>query len=241
MLIEMKNIYKKYGKEIIFNDLNFKFYIDGSITAILGPNGAGKTTFLKLISGILTPYKGELVLLEDNKNINEAYITWAHQNIAYLSPDERYLSFKNSAFDNILYYGMIKGVDKQIILKNLNDFTKYINCNNYMNKRVEQLSTGQKKVIKILSIFSTGLPILLLDEPTIGLDVDTRETLITLINKLSNMSNSTVMVSTHDLEFASKISNKQIFIFDRKIKKEQKGVHSLNELKEDYLKSNIDE
>lgn len=234
MIIKLEHVYKRYSKSEIFQDFTHEFIIDNSVLAILGPNGAGKTTLMKLISGIVCQYKGEIKVLKNELGNNKTYIEWAHKNISYLSPDERYLSFKNNCIDNILYYGIIKGIDSQVIMQNLNDFMKYIDCQSYIHKRIEQLSTGQKKVIKLLSVFCTGIPILLLDEPTVGLDVDTREILIQVIKIMINISKSTIIISTHDLEFASSISTKQIFIFDGEVKGIQAMIATTEELKIQY-------
>ncbi|MEG0527217.1 MAG: ABC transporter ATP-binding protein [Longicatena sp.] len=234
MKIKIDHITKKYEKSIIFRDLCYEFNIENSVTALLGPNGAGKTTFMKLISGILCQHSGSIQVIDSDSEISDSYVEWAHKNIAYLSPDERYLSFKNNGIDNILYFGIIKGVDKKTILQNLEIFMQHIECKSYINKRIEQLSTGQKKVIKLLSIFCTGLPILLLDEPTVGLDIDTREILIEMISLLSNCSNNKVIISTHDLDFAASISSNQIYIYNGEIKLEHSGKNSVDELKEQY-------
>ena len=236
MIIKLDHITKKYDKTTIFNDVSYEFKIENSVSALLGPNIAGKTTFMKLISGILCQQNGNILVTDENLDNKDSYVEWAHRNIAYLSPDERYLSYKNNGIDNILYFGIIKGIDKKIILQNLETFMQHIDCKSYINKRIEQLSTGQKKVTKLLSVFCTGLPILLLDEPTVGLDIDTRETLINVIKMLNSFSNNKLLISTHDIEFAATISEHQIYMYNGQIKLDHSGKHSIDELKMRYDK-----
>lgn len=144
MKIKMDNVSKKYGNKIILEKLNFELILDNRLISLLGPNGAGKTTIMKLLSGIVCPYKGRIIVQdEDNQNID--YLKWAQEHVAYLSPDERYLGYKNTAIDNILYYGIIKGIDKTLILTNLERFSSQIESKGLLEKRIEEMSTGQKK------------------------------------------------------------------------------------------------
>lgn len=216
-----ENVKKKYGKTVVLNNLNLQIDLNNRIISLLGPNGAGKTTLMKLLSGILFFDSGNISLNDDvNSQIAEgkSYIQWANKNIAYLSPDERYLSFKNTAQNNIIYYSALKGISREIVNSNIIKFANLLDCVQILDRRIEELSTGQKKIVKLLSVFCTGLPVLLLDEPTLGLDVDMKEKLIQCILLLKENADCTVLISSHDLDFVSRVTNKHYFIFQGEIK-----------------------
>ena len=164
--IVFNNVQKKYDKKIVFDNMNLNIDLNGEIISLLGPNGAGKTTLLKMIAGILFCNQGEIAYYDNvsSKKIEgEKYIKWANENVAYLSPSERYLSYKNTARDNILYYSFLKGIPKKKVIENMDEFCSMLNCSHLLDQRIEELSTGQKKIVKIISIFCTDLPVLLLD------------------------------------------------------------------------------
>ena len=235
--IVFNNVQKKYDKKIVFDDMNLNIDLNGEIISLLGPNGAGKTTLLKMIAGILFCNQGEIAYYDNvsSKKIEgEKYIKWANENVAYLSPSERYLSYKNTARDNILYYSFLKGIPKKKVTENMDEFCSMLNCSHLLDQRIEELSTGQKKIVKIISIFCTDLPVLLLDEPTLGLDVDARENLLECVQTLVNNTNCRVIISSHDLDFVSKITYKHIFIFEGKIREIIDHKIEYNELLKKY-------
>lgn len=216
-----KKVQKQYGSTTVLNDFDIQIDLDNTIISLLGPNGAGKTTLLKLLAGILFCNDGNISMTDESnskKIEGKAYIKWANENIAYLSPDERYLSFKNTARDNIIYYSMLKGRPRDLVKSNIVKFSNSLDCEELLDRRIEELSTGQKKIIKLLSVFCTELPVLLLDEPTLGLDVDMKEKLIHCILILKENTESTVLVSSHDLDFVSRVTNKHYFLFKGELK-----------------------
>ena len=236
-MIEFKNVQKKYDKKIVFEDMNLSINLNGEIISLLGPNGSGKTTLLKMIAGILFCNKGDITYYDSDqikKIENEKYIRWANENVAYLSPSERYLSYKNTSRDNILYYSLLKGIPKKKVEENMQKFCRILDCEYLLDQRIEELSTGQKKIIKIISVFCTDLPILLLDEPTLGLDVDAKENLLDCIRLLVDNTKCNVIISSHDLDFVSRITYKHIFIFEGKIKEVIENKIEYSELLKKY-------
>ena len=235
--IEFKNVQKKYDKKIVFEDMNLSINLNGEIISLLGPNGSGKTTLLKMIAGILFCNIGDIIYYDNDqikKIENEKYIRWANENVAYLSPSERYLSYKNTSRDNILYYSFLKGIPKKKVEEKMQKFCRTLDCEYLLDQRIEELSTGQKKIIKIISVFCTDLPILLLDEPTLGLDVDAKENLLDCIRLLVDNTKCNVIISSHDLDFVSRITYKHIFIFEGKIKEVIENKIEYSELLKKY-------
>ncbi|EOS60501.1 hypothetical protein C815_01363 [Firmicutes bacterium M10-2] len=210
MDIVFNQVGKKYDKDIVLDRLDLRFPVQGGIVSFLGPNGIGKTTIMKLLSGILLPTSGTIATTEGK---GKDYDAWARQNVAYCSSDDRYLSYKLTGIENIVRYGVLKGVDKAQVLTWLESFASCLDSTTFLNKRVEQMSTGQKKMTKVLSCFASGYPVLILDEPTNGLDEESRSRLIETIGRMKEKAACSLFVSSHDLGFIHQITDTHLFLF----------------------------
>lgn len=211
MEICFQGLEKKYGKEIVLDHIDLCFPVNKTIISFLGPNRIGKTTIMKLLAGILLPTAGAITVSDHC----DEYDHWAREHVAYCSSDDRYLSYKLTGLDNIVRYGVLKGIDRKTVLSNLKQYTKDLNVDSFLNKRVEQMSTGQKKMIKVLSVFACGYPILILDEPTNGLDEEARQNLIESLIVMKNKTSCTLFVSSHDFEFVHRITDTHLFMFGK--------------------------
>ncbi|MFA9396960.1 MAG: ATP-binding cassette domain-containing protein [Clostridiaceae bacterium] len=234
MNISITNLEKYYGKRKVISDFTTSFNIDqGNIYGLVGPNGAGKTTFLKVLTGLLE-YKGGEIKLDSN--IDGEYQNWSRKYIAFVSAGERGMRYKNTVYDNILYYGALKGSNPSVIKQNINTFSNVLNFENFLNKRVENLSTGEKKKAAILCGICSGMKVLILDEPSNGLDIDSSQDLLKIILNLVEQTNITIIISSHDVDFLSSIVKKYIFIFNGKNVLERDEKMSTEELRETYFK-----
>lgn len=222
---------KKYGKEVVLDHLDLRFPLSKGIISFLGPNGIGKTTIMKLLAGILLPTAGSITVTDGL----DPYDGWAREHVAYCSSDDRYLSYKLTGIDNIVRYGVLKGVDRKTILSNLEKYAEILHFDSFLNKRVEQMSTGQKKMIKVLAAFCCGYPVLILDEPTNGLDEEARQNLIDALIAMKKTTPCTLFVSSHDFEFIHRITDTHLFMFG-KDRVEMRTLHdaSLEQLQSAY-------
>ena len=207
-MIIVEDIQKDIKKHRILKEINFSLE-DNQIVALVGNNGAGKTTLMKVISGILDINGGSIHVNNENKS---DYLEWAHNNVAYQSTNERDLSYKNTAKDNIIYYGILKGTKKKQILENLNYYLKYIKFENELVRKVEELSTGQKKIVKLLAVFCCNCKYLILDEPTEGLDIENINLIKDILIDMSKKRGKVLVISSHDLSFLADISTRYLFL-----------------------------
>lgn len=231
--ISLKNAGKKIGKKQIVECIN----MDISITppkryGFVGPNGSGKTTTMKLISGLYYPNEGRVEI--DNTSIK--YDKWAKGNVAYIPAGERGLFYKNTVYDNAMYYGITKGSSPEKVIKNISFFSKKLRITNLLNRRVEQLSTGQKKKAQLLCAISTGKSVLLLDEPSLGLDLDSSIELQSILTDVFETLNTTIFISSHDVDFLSEIVDNYYFIFDGTIKSFISTNYNTKQLKQEYYR-----
>ncbi len=214
--IEINNIQKNYGSKTILNNINTKLNISSpSIIGIIGNNGAGKSTFLKTISGILLPNSGKITVT----NLTEKYLyeKWAKKNIAYIQSGERGLKLKNTAKDNIIYYGLLKGAFKKEVLSSIDKYSPLMGLENLLERKCENLSMGEKKKVQIMCGICSGVGIIILDEPSNGLDITAVYELKKIIQYIKNKQGKIVIIASHEIQFLESIATKYIFMHDGRI------------------------
>lgn len=226
--IVIKNVSKFYGRVLALDNISFSVR-EGEIFCLLGPNGAGKSTLMKLIMGILYMDSGEIYI--KNREIRED-IDKIKSYIGYLSDEtgiyEEISSYRFLYFFSRLYnlpspdsiieeYGELLNIDKAILEQPLN-----------------RLSFGQRKKIMLLKSLLHNPSVLLLDEPTAGLDPISRKRVLDIIQNL-NKEGKTIFVSTHNLNDVERIAhslaiiNRRILLYGEfdEIKKEFSGGKSI--------------
>lgn len=199
MSLRLKNITKSYGKRIILNNVNFE--LKSGIYGLLGANGVGKTTLFKLISGFTTNYSGEVVYPKLS-NSDEVLLGFLPQN---------FTGYPHMTIQEFLVYiGNIKGdVSQRIINKEINEKMELFGLKEFKNKKLKKLSGGQLRRVGLAQAFLLNPKIVMLDEPTTGLDPTERIKFKNFISEFAR--EQTILISTHivsDLEFISK----EIFI-----------------------------
>ncbi len=206
MEIELKNVdftYEKinYEKKEVLKNINMKFEA-GKITSIIGKSGSGKTTLLELIDNIIVPTKGEIIIEDVNK-------------IGFLFqfPEEQ---FFNQTVKKELEVILKLSDYKKDINKRIYDVLEMVNLNeDYLNKNPFNLSSGEKRKLALASVLILNPKIILLDEPTIGLDDKDKNEMIKLIRMLKNRYNKTIIIASHDMNFIHKIAD-YIYVLDNK-------------------------
>ena len=205
--IEIKNLNKYYGKIHALKNFNLSAK-KGEIIALLGPNGAGKSTLMNMISGYLAPTSGEIIIL--GKNIKENMIS-AKASIGFLPegapmyPDMTVLAFLRymASFSDV-------GSDK------VNEVIETANLQAVKDQKIETLSKGYARRVGFAQSILANPPILLLDEPTDGLDPNQKEHIRKLIKEFGK--NKTIIISTHLLEEAESVCNRVVIMSKGEIK-----------------------
>lgn len=204
--IETKHLTKDYGSIKAVEDFNFEAH-NGEIIALLGPNGAGKSTLMNMITGYLAPTSGEIFVLGQNINDNplqaKAEIGFLPEG-APLYPDLSVISFLN-------YMAELRGLPKSKV----QDAAKTSNITNVLHQKIETLSKGYLRRVGFAQSILSDPPILLLDEPTDGLDPNQKAHIRELINKMGKKK--TILISTHLLEEAENICTRIVLINRGKI------------------------
>ena len=186
LILKVKNLNIKLDDEKIIEDLSFEVKRGDALT-ILGPNGAGKTVLLRVLLGVL-PYEGEI------KWAKEAKIGYVPQRLPFI---------KNVPMSVGEFFQLKKVSEKEIkeILNSVG-FKE-----NFLNKKIGELSSGQFQRILVAWALIKNPNVLLFDEPTTGIDIGGEETIYTLLAKLKEQRNLTILLVTHDLSVVSKFSD----------------------------------
>lgn len=212
--IQLLKVNKMYGNIQVLFDINWDINISNKgIIALMGENGAGKSTLLKIISGILHQNSGQILWDDNMKN----YGKWARENIAYIQAGERGLRLKNTVYDNIMYYGLLKGKTIKSVKEKIDQYAIQINAEKLLKKRCEELSMGERKKAQILCGLCCSGKLLILDEPSTGLDIRSIIELKDILGKLYIERNICTIIASHDIYFLKDIGKEYVFLHEGKI------------------------
>ena len=215
-IISTKGLYKRYGSKPVLNDVTLNVE-RGDIYGFLGQNGAGKTTTIKLLSGLLIPSEGKIII--DGMDIdNESENI---KNIIGLVPQDSNFYDKRSALSHMQYYGRLKGLNKKDAAEQSITLLDKIGLKNAMHKNIGHFSHGMKKRLGIAQALLKDPKILILDEPTNGLDPVGIRQIRDLLHEY-NRGDMTIFISSHNLLELQEICNRVGIINNGKIIAEDK-------------------
>jgi len=205
-MIKIENLHKKFGKNQVLKGLDLD--IDaGEIFAVLGPNGSGKTTLIKSILGMVIPNKGTITL--DGKSIRRDYL-YRHK-IDYL-PQIANFPHNLTVIELIRMIKDLRGneitAEEQLIAR--------FKLEPFLSKKLGTLSGGTKQKVNILLTFMFDSPLIILDEPTTGLDPISLIRLKELIAS-EKKKGKTILITSHIMSFVEEITNEIVFLLEGKI------------------------
>lgn len=211
-IIEVKNVSFKYDKEYILKNVNFDVN-KGDFVGIIGANGTGKSTLIKLILGILKPDLGEVKINGVNPDKIKSINSIGYVPQVGLS---RGIDFPATVTE-IVMMNMYKEIGlfrfpKKAHIKKAKDILNIVGMSDFHNKRFCDLSGGQQQRVVIAKAMVNNPEILVLDEPTAGIDNKSEIVLYELLDKLHSERKITIVMISHDLEKIKKHSNKLIEI-----------------------------
>ena len=197
-IIKIDNLTKTYGSLKAVDDLSFEIR-KGELFAFLGVNGAGKSTTINIICGQLKKDEGTVIIDELNLDDNLAKIKKKIGVVFQASILDPQLTVK----DNLEIKASLYGLSRKEIKSRVNELSEILDFKSYLNRPLAKLSGGQKRRIDIARALLNKPDILILDEPTTGLDPQTRKMIWAVITKLRKENNMTVLLTTHYMEEAS--------------------------------------
>ena len=198
-MIETKNLTKSFDNFTAVNDLNLKIE-SGEFFGLLGPNGAGKTTTISLLSTLLLPTKGEILIDGQTLTRNRPDLK---RKISVIT--QEYSMRQDMNMDEIMeYQGRLYFMSKKEIRQRTEELLDFCDLLKFRKRSVRKLSGGMKRKLMVCRALLTDPEILLLDEPTAGMDALSRRQMWNLLRKL-NGKNLTILLTTHYMEEAQSL------------------------------------
>ncbi|MEP6465469.1 MAG: ABC transporter ATP-binding protein [Parafilimonas sp.] len=222
--IKIQQLSFNYSEQAkLFSNLNLEIE-DGESFGLFGPNGAGKTTLMSLMTGLLSFKDGSIEIggysiRKKNKKVNKLF-GYVPQDFSFyeeLTPQE-----------NLQFFGAWSGLNKNEIQKRSAELFKILYLETVKNKQVKKFSGGMKRKVNLAIGVIHNPCILFLDEPTVGVDVQTRNDIITYLKQL-NASGTTLVYTSHQLNEAEELCNKIALIDNGKIIAFDKLAHLLTQ------------
>lgn len=185
--------------------------LKGEFLAILGQNGSGKTTLLKHLNGLLKPTAGEVLL--DQKTLTRYSSNEVFQKVGIVFQDPNDQLFAPSVWDDIAFGPMNMGLSRNEISQRVNDALIMVDMAPYAKKPVDALSFGQKKRVCIAGVLAMKPEILVLDEPTCGLDPVGVTSLMTLLKELNQKHGITIIMATNIVDLVPVYMNRLAIMY----------------------------
>lgn len=225
-MLKVENVTKYYGDFKAVDDLSFTVK-EGEIFGLLGVNGAGKTTTFRMIIGLLDKTSGKITLDEEPIDYSKT------DYIGFLT-EERSLLTKLTVKEQVIYYGILKGMEEKTILERLDYWLKRFHIESYKDKKIKELSKGNQQKIQFITSIINEPKLLILDEPFSGLDPINVEQFMEVIKELKKKGTS-IIFSSHRMEHVELFCEKLVILVHGKSVLQG----SLKEIKKSYRKKNI--
>jgi len=187
---------------------------EGALWGILGPNGAGKTTLLSIISNLLTPEAGGVRVLGKDVRTRGREIC---RRINLSSGHANFL-WSLTVRENLEYYGMLYGLSGKTRHRKVEDLLDLFELHEFVRARFEELSTGTKQKLSLAKALINDPELLLLDEPTVGLDPDVARRIRELIKGLHQEKRTTILLTTHNMREAELLCDQVTFLKEGTVK-----------------------
>lgn len=208
-LIQVRNLTKKFGGFTAVDNISFSIK-RGETFAFLGPNGAGKTTTIKMLTTLLRPTTGTMLVNGYDPVQNQDAV---RRSFGIVFQDES-LDEELTAYENMEFHGVLYKVPREILSKKIEELLKFVELWDRRNDLVKHFSGGMKRRLEIARGLLHLPKILFLDEPTLGLDPQTRNHIWGYLKELTRTGNITIFFTTHYMEEAERVADR-VAIIDR--------------------------
>ena len=211
-IIEVKNLTKKFGDVLAVDDVSFTVK-EGERFAFLGPNGAGKSTVIKMLTTLLSPTSGTIEIAGHNPASNADAVRHSF-GIVFQDPS---LDDDLTAWENMEFHGVLYNVPKKMRRARIDELLNFVELYDRRDSLVRDFSGGMKRRLEIARGLLHHPKIIFLDEPTLGLDPQTRNHMWQYLEKLNADEGITVFFTTHYMDEADKVAQRIAIIDHGKI------------------------
>jgi len=207
-LIEVKNITKRFGDKIVLDNITLTID-EGDIFGLIGPNGAGKSTLINIMTGLWDSDSGEVII--DGYDLKKEPLKVKEQ--IGLVPQEIALFEGITAYDNLEFFGYLYGLKGKLLKERINEALEVTGLQNKRKEKVNRFSGGMKRRLNIACAILHHPRILIMDEPTVGIDPQSRNHIFEFTRRMNKENNTTVIYTSHYMEEVEMLCNK-VFIID---------------------------
>ena len=212
-MITVKNLCKDFNNIKALNNINFTVR-HGEIVALLGPNGAGKSTLMRLLSGYIDPTAGEIEIFKQNYNDNRRQILSDLGDV----PENSSLYGEMTVFEFLKFMAVTRGLASAETGKRISDLTRQFELDNVLTQKCETLSKGFKRRVAVAGILTSSPRILILDEPTEGLDPNQKFMFRQFLK--DSARKNIVIISTHIMEEVTALASRVLLLNRGKLVKD---------------------
>lgn len=224
--LKINNLSKKIYNNKILKNITLEVN-SGEIVTILGKNGAGKTTLLNCILKLIKFEKGEILFC--NKNIYEYSNKEYFNNISAVLESSENVYYFMTGKENIEYFGGLYGLDKKTVFNNIDYLIDEFDLRESMNKKVAYYSRGMIQKLAIIISMIINVKILILDEPTLGLDIFSKRKMLGILKKMSKEKGISIILTTHQMDIIEYL-NERVIILEQGILKYDGSVKELKNI-----------
>ncbi|GAF63145.1 ABC transporter ATP-binding protein [Bacillus sp. TS-2] len=207
-MLEVIDLKKDYKKTKAIKNMNL-FLEKGESIGLLGPNGAGKSTAISIISSLLKPTGGEVRLFGENVVKNPKPL----RKIVGVVPQDIALYAELSALDNLMFFGKLYKIQQQVLIKRVDEVLKLVGLTDRKKEQVKAFSGGMKRRLNIAVALLHQPELLIMDEPTVGIDPQSRNYILELVRKLQREENMTAIYTSHYMEEVELVCDR-VYIMD---------------------------
>lgn len=225
-MIEVRHIFKSYGKQDVLKDISFALQ-KGEVTAFLGANGAGKTTTMNIMCGILAPDRGNVLI--EGKDIFENPLA-TKQKIGYL-PEDNPLYMDMYVDEYLEYVALLYNFSKKKIRQVVDEAIESVELTKEYKKKIGALSQGNKQRVGLAQVLVHDPEVLILDEPTTGLDPSQQFKINTLIRNIGR--SKAILFSSHRIDDVEGVASRYLLIKDGVLLLEE-PIEKLDSIKEHF-------
>ncbi|GGA80753.1 daunorubicin resistance protein DrrA family ABC transporter ATP-binding protein [Ornithinibacillus halotolerans] len=218
-IIEVQNLKKSYKKRktkewiTAVNDISFTVN-KGEILGLLGPNGAGKTTTIKMICGLVRPDSGSVSISGID---NQQKRLQAQEHISAVLEGNRNLYWRLTVRENMEYFAGNRGKSRKEVASRIDELLQQFRLKDKENEMVNRLSRGMQQKLAIAVAMLAGSDVILLDEPTLGLDIETGYEVRELLREIVRNEQKTIIITSHDMDVIQDLCERTVIINNGKV------------------------
>lgn len=183
---------------------------EGEVFGLLGPNGSGKTSIVKMLCTVVTPTSGKVLV--NGIDVQKDSLGARRQMGVMINSGRKGIHHRLSAWDNLEFYGSLYGLSRERRRERIEYLLDYFGIRQRGHDQVQRFSAGMQRQLTLCKVLLPDAPILLLDEPTVELDVETRRKIGELLKKINREENKTILLTTHHLSEAERLCDRVAII-----------------------------